>query len=82
MNADAGTGVAVHGAASAELPILPWVAFGLLAVGAASACLGAWLLVRGIHARHRRPASEPERSQQAPTSVSETATAAKAEVSA
>jgi hypothetical protein len=68
MNADAGSGVAVQGDASAELPILPWLAVGLLVVGAASGCIGGWLLVRGIRG-HRRPPSEPELSHRTPASV-------------
>jgi hypothetical protein len=51
MNADAGAGVAVHGDASAELPILPWVALGLLVAAGASGLVGGWLLVRGIRSR-------------------------------
>jgi hypothetical protein len=69
MNADAGSGVAVRGDASAELPILPWIAVGLLVLGAASACIGGWLVVRGIRGHHQRPSSEPARSQQASASV-------------
>jgi len=69
MNADAGSGVAVHGAASAKFPILRWVAFGFFVVAAALGCIGYWLLVRGS----RRPGSGPtpaqeEQSQAAPTS--------------
>jgi hypothetical protein len=61
MNADAGSGVAVHGDASAELPILPWLAVGLLVVGTASACIGGWLVLRGIRAPRGRASSEPQR---------------------
>ena len=62
MNADAASGVAVDGDASAELPILPWVAVGLLLVGAASGFIGGWLLLSGARApsgtiRHRAVAT-------------------------
>ena len=48
MNADAGADVAVHGDASAELPILPWLAGGLLLAGAALAVAGGWVLIRTV----------------------------------
>jgi hypothetical protein len=67
MNADAASGVAVDGDASAELPILPWVAGGLLLVGAASGFIGGWLLVSGARA-HRRAPSDTEQSQRTSTS--------------
>jgi len=53
MNADASPNVAVRGDGSAEFPILPWMAGGLLIVGALLASTGAWLVVRG--SRRRRP---------------------------
>jgi hypothetical protein len=70
MNADAGSGVAIHGDASAELPILPWVALGLLVVGAALGFIGGWLLVRGIRAQRRRTPLETDRSHPTSTTVS------------
>ena len=62
MNADAGSGVALRGDASAEIPILPLVAVGLLVVGAASGFLGGWLLVRGARAVRRRGPSDTGQS--------------------
>jgi hypothetical protein len=70
MNADAGSGVAVHGDASAKFPILPWVAFGFFVVAAALGCIGCWLLVRGSRRPGRGPTPfELEQSPAAPTSV-------------
>jgi len=69
MNADAGPGVAVQGGASAEFPILPWVAAGLLVIGVASAFIGGWLLVRGINRRPRLAAPQLDRSEPPSTSV-------------
>jgi hypothetical protein len=57
MNADAGADVDVLGDASAELPVLPWIAGGLLLVGAAAGVLGAWVLVRAT-----RPAGSSRQS--------------------
>lgn len=54
LNADAGAGVAVHGDAGAELPILPWVAVGLLVAGAASGFIGGRVLVRAIRGGGQR----------------------------
>lgn len=48
MNADASAGVAVHGNAGAKLPILPWLALGLLVAAAALGLIGGWVLVRAI----------------------------------
>ena len=48
MNADASAGIEVVGDLSAELPVLPWVAGGLLIAAAALGVVGIWLLVRGI----------------------------------
>jgi hypothetical protein len=45
MNADATADVDVRGGASAKLPVLPWLAGGLLVIGAAG-LVGAWVLVR------------------------------------
>ena len=58
MNANAGAGVGVDGTASAELPILPWVAGGLLVIGAALGFVGGLLLVKGSRAR-REPTTSP-----------------------
>jgi hypothetical protein len=74
MNADAGSRVAVRGDASAEFPILPWVAVGLLVIGAASAFIGVWLLVRGINGRPRRVTPEEDQSERRSTSVPVSAT--------
>jgi hypothetical protein len=71
MNADAAAGVAVDGDASAELPILPWVAVGLL-VGAASGFIGGWLLVSRARAQRRAP-SDTEQPQGTSTTVPVTA---------
>jgi hypothetical protein len=46
MNADAGAEVDVRGDASAKLPALPWIAGGLLTLGAVSGLVGSWVLVR------------------------------------
>jgi hypothetical protein len=51
MNAEAGAGVDVRGDGSAEFPLLPWVAAGLLVLGAVSGLLGTRLLVRGVRRR-------------------------------
>jgi hypothetical protein len=48
MNADGRRGVAVHGGLSAELPILPWLAFGLLVSGATAGVIGGWALVGAL----------------------------------
>jgi hypothetical protein len=69
MNGDAAAGVAVHGDASAELPILPWVAVGLLVAAAASGVVGGWLLVRGIRRQNHPATSEPDDPQDAPAAV-------------
>jgi hypothetical protein len=50
MNADAGANVDIRGNASAELPALPWIAGGLLVLGAVSGLIGSWVL---LHARRR-----------------------------
>jgi len=56
MNPDAGADVEVHGDLSAELPVLPWLAGGLLVIGAATGLTGAWVLGRA--ARRRRPSTQ------------------------
>ena len=61
MNADAGAGVAVHGDASAKLPILPWVAGGLLLAAGALGLISGWVLVRAIR-RKSEPLSVGQRS--------------------
>jgi hypothetical protein len=70
MNADAGAGVAVHGDASAKLPILPWLGVGLLVLGAATGFIGGWLFVRGIRTDGRRTPAETQQSQRNATAVS------------
>jgi len=60
MNADARGGVTVHGDASAELPILPWVAVGLLVPAAAAGLIGGWLLLRTIRRRTGPAPSDDE----------------------
>jgi hypothetical protein len=44
MNADASAGVSVRGDASAKMPLLPWLAAGLLVAAAALAFIGGWQL--------------------------------------
>jgi hypothetical protein len=54
MNADASANVDVRGDAGAKLPILPWVAGGLLIIGGAIGVIGAWVLVHSIRrANHK-----------------------------
>jgi hypothetical protein len=60
MNADAGAGVAVHGDASAKLPILPWVAVGLLVAAGVSGVIGGWLLVRAIRRKENATLPSPQ----------------------
>jgi hypothetical protein len=48
MNADASPGVALHGSLGAKAPLLPWLAGGLLLVGAVLACIGGLLIARGL----------------------------------
>lgn len=66
MNADAAGGVAVHGNASAKLPILPWLAGGFLVVGAALGFSGGRLLLRWERAQ-RRTAPDTDDSPPTPT---------------
>lgn len=53
MNADASAAVEVRGDAAAELPILPWLAGGLLIAAGASGLIGSWVLMRGTRAQGR-----------------------------
>ena len=72
MNSDAGAGVAVHGGASAKIPVLPWVAAGLLAAAAASGLVGGWVLVRTVRRGDGpapSPPDEPDVATTAPTPV-------------
>jgi len=62
MNADAGAGVALHGSLGAKAPLLPWLAGGLLAVGAVLACVSGLLIARGV--RRKRPPAPSEPQQQ------------------
>jgi len=48
MNANAGANVDVRGEISAKLPALPWLAGGLLVIGAVAGFFGARVLVRAI----------------------------------
>jgi hypothetical protein len=48
MNTDGSADVDVRGDASAELPVLPWLAGGLLLVGGAAGLAGARVLVRAM----------------------------------
>jgi hypothetical protein len=59
MNANGSASVGVDGTASAELPILPWLAGGLLLIGAAFGFVGGRLLVKGNRAR-RVPTASPQ----------------------
>jgi hypothetical protein len=68
MNSDASPGVALHGSLNAKAPILPWLASGLLFVGAVMACGGALLIVRGVR-RNRPSASTHTQPPQATTST-------------
>ena len=63
MNADAAADVDVRGGASARLPVLPWLAGGLLVIGAGG-FLGSWVLLRGL-----RPVSGANPSRLAPKDV-------------
>jgi hypothetical protein len=64
MNADASADVEVRGDASAELPALPWVAGGLLFLGAVPGLIGTWLLVRALRRSGPSPGREPNRANQ------------------
>ena len=63
MNADAAAGVAVHGDGSAEFPILPWVAVGLLVAGGALGVVGGWVLVRATRRDHDPTRFAPDAPQ-------------------
>jgi hypothetical protein len=58
MNADGSANVDVRGDASAELPVLPWLAGGCLIIAGALGLIGAWVLVRAI--RRAAPPSQSE----------------------
>jgi len=62
MNADVGAGVAVHGDAGAKLPILPWVALGLLLTAGAAGVISGLVLVRTIRKGDETP-PQPDESQ-------------------
>ena len=64
MNADASAKVDVRGDASAELPVLPWVAGGLLILGAVPGLLGVWILLRAGRRGSPSSVSEPPRVSQ------------------
>jgi hypothetical protein len=82
MNANADAGVDVHGDAGAELPILPWVAGGLLVIGAALGFGGGLLLVKGLRTRRRVTASSPTAQPGATPSSALTATERREDVNA
>ena len=62
MNADAGPNVDVRGDASAKLPVLPWLAGGLLIVGGAAGFSGAWVLARALRRGNHSSQSGPDTS--------------------
>jgi hypothetical protein len=64
MNADASATVDVRGDASAKLPVLPWVAGGLLILGAVPGLLGTWTFLRAARRGSPSPVSEPHRVRQ------------------
>lgn len=63
MNADASAGVAVHGDASAKIPVLPWVAGGLVVLAVASGLTSAWVLVRELRRTSEPVRRAPDESQ-------------------
>jgi hypothetical protein len=75
MNTDASPGVALRGDLGATVPLLPWVAAGLMLVGAVMAGAGGWVLVRATRVRPPRAPSAPE-PQQAPTTSTQVPVAA------
>ena len=68
MNADASAGVGIHGDASAKLPILPWVAVGLLVAAAALGLIGGWVLLRALRRKDEPTPLASAGSQGSPTS--------------
>jgi hypothetical protein len=64
MNADGSANVDVRGDASAELPVLPWLAGGFLIIGGAAGLIGAWVLMRAIRRTAQPPQSEPDQPQE------------------
>ena len=56
MNADASEGVSVQGDASAELPVLPWIAGVLLFLALVGGAAGGWLAL-GVSRRQEPPGS-------------------------
>jgi hypothetical protein len=64
MNADAGANVDVRGDASANLPALPWIAGGLLILGAVCGLIGTWVLLRALRRGSRSPRSAANASGQ------------------
>ena len=75
MNADAGPGVALRGSLAAKMPLLPWVAGGLLLLGALMACVGGLLIARGLrgnraHAPADTPPSQPTTPPPVPVGAS------------
>ena len=71
MNADASAGVDVRGDASAELPLLPWLAAGFLIVAAAAGLAGVWTLRRAIRRAEEPPTAQPLERDESRESTSE-----------
>jgi hypothetical protein len=67
MNADARARVAVEGDTSAKLPILPWVAVGLLVAAVASGVTGGWLLWPAFRRRNKVGRAALNASRSVPT---------------
>jgi len=64
MNTDARANVGVRGDASAEIPLLPWVAGGLLVTGAALGLIGTWTLLRAPRRGSPSPETKTEPASQ------------------
>jgi hypothetical protein len=67
MNADGSRGVGVRGDAAVELPILPWVAWGLLVAGAVAGFVAGLLVVVGLRRVGRSSRGTPTASGSVPT---------------
>lgn len=63
MNADASGNVDIRGDAGAELPVLPWLAIGLLVAAAVAGFTGGWVLVRAIRRENAPAPAEPDEPQ-------------------
>jgi hypothetical protein len=62
MNADASAPVELRGDVSAELPLLPWLAGGLLVAAGICGFIGGWLLVRANRRTDAPPPPKPDES--------------------